>query len=276
MYTFALVATLFTAAISALRVDSYANFSPIPDSGRLFSLCGADDSVEAKCALDSDSAAYNTAKAVLRISKNGRPHCTGWLLGDEGHVITNNHCIGKDSEAASLTFEAMAEGADCATNCQKSLACPGIVIHNTSLTFIATGGSADKDWTLLQLPEAVRADVLATYGSLKIRKSGSVVGERIYVAGYPAGYGKRIALKDGSNFGTIISRDYNTGCGSSEVIYKVDTLGGSSGSPVLSYTDNLVVAIHHCGGCTSAGNSAVDVDKLYDGLKDLIPASTFV
>ncbi len=64
------------------------------------------------------------------------------------------------------------------------------------------------------------------------------MGERIYVAGHPEGHGKRISLYDGRNFGSIISRSQNTKCGKSEVIYKLDTLGGSSGSPVLAHSDN--------------------------------------
>ncbi|KAJ3361753.1 hypothetical protein HDU91_003770 [Kappamyces sp. JEL0680] len=251
--------------------------SPAPDSGRVFSLCGNDDSIEAKCALDKgESAAYNTSKAVLRIRKDGSAHCTGWLIGDQGHVITNNHCIGSASEAASLQFEAMAEGASCSTSCKSALACAGTFVHSKPLTFIATGGDTDQDWTLLQLPEENRATALSKYGFLRLRKAGSTVGEQIYVPGYPAGYGKRIALTDGSVPGTVISRDFDTGCGKSELIYKLDTLGGSSGSPVISHVDNLVVGIHHCGGCSEDGNSAVDVDKLYDGLKSLLPASTFV
>jgi len=46
--------------------------------------------------------------------------------------------------------------------------------------------------------------------------------------------------------------------------YNADTQGGSSGSPVLSATDNAVVALHHCGGCQ---NVAVDVRDVISSLK---------
>jgi V8-like Glu-specific endopeptidase len=152
------------------------------------------------------------------------------------------------------------------------------VIHTTPLSFIATGGTLENDWTLLQLNESELSKnwLLMVLGFLQIRKSGSVVGERIYVAGHPNGEGKRLSLNDGSNFGSILGRNQTTGCGTSEVIYKVDTLRASSGSPVLAHSDNLVVALHHCGGCTRAGNSAVDADILYEGMKDYLPASAFV
>ena len=272
-----LIALLATSVLGA-SIDPYAIFRPRTDDQGLpvGSLCGADDSVEAKCLVSAADKTYETARAVLRVRKNNRAHCTAWLIGEAGHVITNNHCIGDASEAASLTFEAMAEGADCSVNCRKALGCPGTFVHSEPLKFIATGGSTDQDWTLLQLPEATRQSVLARYGYLRLRKSGPVVGERIYIVGHPSGYGKRISLKDGDKDATILSTSQNTGCGTSEVIYKADTEGGSSGSPVIAYNDNLVVAIHHCGGCSDAGNSAVDLDKLYNGLKDLVPASTFV
>ncbi len=50
------------------------------------------------------------------------------------------------------------------------------------------------------------------------------------------------------------------GCGRNQVIYMLDSLGGSRGAPVLSYKDNVVViALHHCRGCDTTGtNSGVD------------------
>jgi hypothetical protein len=105
------------------------------------------------------------------------------LIGDQGHVITNAHCILHPHQAAELTFEAMAEGPDCATDCRRPRACPGIVIHTTPLSFIATGGTLENDWTLLQLNESefIRRWLLNALGFLQIRKSGSVVGERICI-----------------------------------------------------------------------------------------------
>ncbi|HKZ76466.1 MAG TPA: proprotein convertase P-domain-containing protein, partial [Actinomycetota bacterium] len=38
-----------------------------------------------------------------------------------------------------------------------------------------------------------------------------------------------------------------------DVGYLCDTEGGSSGSPVLGYSDHKVIALHHCGGCANSG-----------------------
>jgi hypothetical protein len=268
---------LLSSTILGASVDPFKHFTPKTDSQKedSFSICGNDDSIEAKC-VSKQTELYRNAKAVLRIRKSGRAHCTGWLVGDQGHVLTNNHCIGSASESENLKFEAMAEGSTCQTSCKSALSCAGTIIHTQPLEFIATGGNTDQDWTLLRVPEDNRTEVLAKYGFVRLRVSGPIVGEQIYVIGHPRGYGKRISLNDGASPATILSTSLDTGCGTSEVIYKADTEGGSSGSPVFGANDNLVVAIHHCGGCAQDGNSAVDIDKLYNGTKQYLPESDYV
>ena len=129
------------------------------------SICRTDDSVEAKCYEELEDV-YDHSLAVLRISKNGRAHCTGWLVGDEGHVITNNHCVASQDDTDILSFEAMAEGDECTTKCNQALGCPGVIVHQAPLTFVATGGNLQEDWTLLQLPESDRefaVQILASF-----------------------------------------------------------------------------------------------------------------
>ena len=247
------------------------------EMGRLRSICGNDDSVEAKCHAESEPSAYATSRAALRIQNSGRAHCTGWLVGDQGHVLTNWHCIESQREADRMKFEAMAESDSCRSSCKSALSCSGDFIHSEPLKFIKTGGSVQDDWTLLQLPESEREDAVAKYGYLKLRRSGPVLGERIYIPQHPRGWGKRIAMRDGNNWATIIdinSSNFN-GCGVGQVGYKADTQGGSSGSPVIGVSDNAVVAIHHCGGCSRYANSATHMDSMVRGLEDLLPSSAF-
>ena len=45
---------------------------------------------------------YVRAKAVARLLIGGTSACTGWLIGSEGHLLTNEHCIHNASDAASL------------------------------------------------------------------------------------------------------------------------------------------------------------------------------
>ena len=58
--------------------------------------------------------------------------------------------------------------------------------------------------------------------------------------------------------------------------YRADTQGGSSGSPVIAISDNAVMAIHHCGGCSSYANSGTHVNYMVSGLSHILPASAFV
>jgi len=56
------------------------------------------------------------------------------------------------------------------------------------------------------------------------------------------------------------------------VRYLADTEGGSSGSPVIDYNSNLVIAIHNTGGCPngSYGRSDELISELQQFLKNVL------
>ncbi|POM72555.1 Serine protease V8 [Phytophthora palmivora] len=70
-------------------------------------------------------------------------------------------------------------------------------------------------------------------------------------------------MKTDNGWGTVTSLSVN-GCAREQVAYMLDTQGGSSGSPVLGWSDNAVVALHHCGGCP---NTAINSNKLVTDMK---------
>ena len=221
--------------------------------GETEALCGPDDSANARCYQGSDPRAYKHSRAVARLLINGSGACTGWLVGNQGHVMTNEHCIGSASDAANTDFEFMAEGATCATNCSSWFACPGTVVA-TSSTLVAV--NAPRDYALVLLP----TNPTNTYGYLQLRNSAPVVNERIYIPQHAAAWGKRIARNsthssDASGFAEIFSTT-EPACasgGPADVGYYADTQGGSSGSPVIGYSDHRVVALHHCANCPNRG-----------------------
>jgi hypothetical protein len=193
--------------------------------------------------------------------------CTGWLIGNEGHLLTNNHCISNQSQASSATYEFMAEGS-CGTDCSVWGSCAGDVVADSATLIKA---NAALDYALLKLP----GNPSQTYGYLTLRASGAVVGERVYVPQHPSAMGKRIAVYSSNNFDNGYARIYSTNAaactgGSRDIGYYADTRGGSSGAPVIGYDDHRVVALHHCANCPNRG---VPVEAIIEDLGDLLPSS---
>jgi len=244
------------------------NLAPPASWGR--SVCTTDDTDEAKCYESSDPEAYETARAVARLMYNGSAHCTGWLIGYEGHLMTNEHCITSQSELNSIDIEFMAEGADCATNCASPLACPG-TIEASGGTFVTDSANLDYALVIPDTSTANSTDLPATYGYLKLRQTGAVLDERLYIVQHPAGWGKMLAMEssypalpdDVDGLAHVVSVTENACTGATtydDIGYWADTQGGSSGSPVLGYSDNKVIALHHCAG----SNRCTEGDPNYD------------
>ena len=221
-------------------------------------VCGSNDMDEAIC--HSGTAMYSNARAVCRLLLNGSGLCTGWLVGSEGHVMTNNHCIGNSSTANNTTFLFDYEY----SNCNGSGAQSGTVVANSS-TLIKT--SSTYDYALVKLP----TNPTGTYGYLTMSSTPASTGDRIYIPQHPGGVRKRIAVTDdqspySGNVAAIRS------VGSTRVAYYADTEGGSSGSPVLNYSTNRVVVLHNTGSCSS-GNGGIPIGNVINDLGSLVPAN---
>lgn len=227
-------------------------------------ICNADDKQWAKCY--QGTTMYDESRAVCRLLINGSSACTGFLIGSEGHIMTNNHCISTQSEADNTDYEFMAEGATCQTSCTGWFACPGTVVA-TSGTMVKT--DSNLDYTLVRLP----TNVTGTYGYMQFRNSLPTVGERIYIPQHPGAKGKMLAVNSDADGGycTVYSTN-ETPCmgGPGDIGYYADTEGGSSGSPVLAYSDNLIVALHHCANCPNRG---VPVNAIITNLGSQLPAN---
>ncbi|KAJ8558770.1 hypothetical protein ON010_g8681 [Phytophthora cinnamomi] len=241
-------------------VDSYRFLAqPANDAkSQQEEVCGADESQQAVC-YSSFTDVFKAAGAVARLlihKSTGSFFCTGWLIGSEGHLITNNHCISQQDHASNTEFEFDAQGATCSTNCNKGMACGGKVGARSSTLIYA---DPTLDYALVKLP----INLSGQYGFLQLRETGAVLSERIYIPQHPAGWGKHIAMKTDNGWGMVTSLNTN-GCAKEQVAYMLDTQGGSSGSPVIAWSDNAVVALHHCGGCP---NAAINSYKLINDMR---------
>jgi hypothetical protein len=263
----------------AVVIDSFAHGFPAPEreviTGRSDvgseAICGVDNSDWAQCYQSSEPTVYNKSRAVLRLLIGGTSACTGWLVGDAGHVLTNQHCIGTSSSALNTDYEVMAEGS-CSTNCGSFGACPG--------TILATSGTLVKvntplDYSLILLP----TNPTGTYGFFQMRTSGAVVDERIYIPGHPGAFGKKIALNsthssDASGKCEVFSlNEPPCSGGPGDTGYFCDTQGGSSGSPVVGYSDHAVVSLHHCAQCPNRG---VPIQSVISDLGASLPPNSTV
>lgn len=276
-----------TAEIDELWRQGLGEVLNLPRPGTPESLCTMDDTLNAACYQASEPEIFERANTVARLLINGGSLCTGWLVGCEGHLITNQHCIGNNFAAMNTDYEFAAQGATCAANCKSALGCPG-VIEATGGTLIKANAPLDYALVLPDTSTGTGTDLDSTYGFLQLRASGAVLDERIYMPQHPAGWGKHIAVNStypddvalgGFTYATSLSEQACSG-GPGDVGYWADTQGGSSGSPVIAYSDHKVVALHHCRGnafCASGNpgnddrNRGVPIAAIIADLGTLLP-----
>jgi hypothetical protein len=213
-------------------------------TGREETVCGGDQSRDAVCYRSADPVAYTRSKAVARLLINGTELCTGWRVGTNNRMITNNHCFATSGAAydTEVWFNYQ-----CAT-------CAGFE------TFQPTKVWGDKvlatdhvyDYTVFTVANFA---AVKKFGHLSLDTARPAKGQQLYVPQHPAGEPTRIAGAKGERAGNclVVDNSYEGYAANSDVSYYCDTAGGSSGSPVLSRATGKVVALHHFGGCPNSG-----------------------
>ena len=227
-----------------LQTEPEDQLLPPNRTGKEESVCGADTSKDAACYKSSDPVAYIKSKAIARLLINGTELCTGWRVGPDNRMLTNNHCFTNSSEAYNTEVWFNYQCAQCG----------GYDVFRPTKVWGGTVVSTDHtyDYTLFSVGDFA---AVQKFGYLTLDTARPVKGQELYVPQHPAGEPTRIAGSLGEKAGncSVVDPDYTGYAAGSDVSYLCDTEGGSSGSPVISRKTNKVVALHHFGGCPNSG-----------------------
>ncbi|WP_338847212.1 serine protease [Massilia sp. W12] len=225
----------------AVKIDSYlaGNMNPEEQMGTT-STCGVNERRDAVCYASSHPTEFGKSKPVARLLISGGGLCTTWRVGPQNLMLTNNHCISTSSATTGSEVWFNYQNTKCGV---KGL---GTVTKVRGSSMKKTSGPLD--YTLFTVDNF---NAISGFGYLSLDVRDAVKGERIYIPQHGAGNPKELAITSDRNTGGLCAIDIAvTGV---DTGYMCDTIGGSSGSPVLAAKYNKVIALHHLGGCTNKG-----------------------
>ncbi len=253
-------------------IDRYGYGYPSGETGAeegslVESTCGADDKTDREC--HKATYRYNVANSVARMlyedpaGSGSWWYCTGSIVSPYGHFLTNNHCISTQSVANTLQARFNYEYTTCGGTTLKS--------YDTysGSTLVLT--NAGLDFSLL----TISGNPATKYGYLPLSGRSLTKYEGIYIPQHPGGDPKKIAATyDGTMWcqvRTALASEAKAGYSvNSSLLHNCDTIGGSSGSPVLD-TQNHVIGLHHTGyGCAGDLSSYHPTGNAADGYNGAI------
>lgn len=185
---------------------------------------GGDPRWEELSQWSKDSSTYKTSQAVgrLKIRKSGGISlCTAFLIGP-GKLMTNYHCIPGDGTAKEAVLE---------MGFYRQL---GRVVRY-AVSVSPEISDSGKDFSVLSVAGSPEAD----WGHLNLAMGDVVAGTDLFVVHHPMGLPKKI-----SRVGCFSGPDANLP--NNHFLHQCDTVGGSSGAPILDQSGS-VVGIHHRG-----------------------------
>jgi len=213
--------------------------------------------------LSSTSTERTRSKAVgyLSIPAVGS-RCTAWLIAND-KIVTNNHCIGSSSEAV---------GAKVSFNYENGVASTSRIWYDCS-TFVKTWSA--EDMTVLTCKALNGYLPGQVYGTLTVASANAANSSSMYIVHQNCDYVANSSCVPNKKYspGSVL----NTNATSNELSYNADTLGGSSGSPVLAGAGaanaHLVIGLHHVGVgsnySTSAYNLGVEASAIRARLAEI-------
>lgn len=187
--------------------------------------------------------------ARLRImTEEGQANCTGFLVSRE-LLLTNDHCVSGDSEVRSMVADFGFDTYGAALDRYRAVS--------------LEAQSAALDYALVRL----RPVPDARWGRIALQPAQPAERQALVVIQHPGGEPKRVSLLDCLVDGTT---RVGVGGAPSDFGHQCDTLGGSSGSPVLDSQTGRIVGLHHWGFLDfdpEPVNQAVQVSLILDDLR---------
>ena len=231
----------------------YSEAELAANAGNTRSTCGNLDRTDVACYQATYPTEFNNAYAVARILQNGSSHCTGWRVTPDNFLMTNEHCITSQGQLNNMEFWFDYQRSQCQTGSPNT---PTIVTGDQFLVDHVT-----YDFALLTLDNFAS---IQNFGYFDLDVRTPVLGEEIYIpqhgAGNPKEFGIESDVEPPDNLCRVVIPVTDGRGNDTDTGYFCDTIGGSSGSPVVARSSHQVIAIHHFGNagapnCTVAGNN---------------------
>ncbi len=232
-----------------IAVDQYA-FRVI--SGFRQGIIGQDQRIPIRQAPQDVRALAPPIARLLFIRDGEQFVCTGFLL-TATLLLTNEHCLGTEPAALSALVEFGFDTVD--------------AVPTKFRVSKLEAASIPLDYALVRLSQAPSG-----FGRVKLAPDPATEGEALVVIEHPAGEFKQASIEDCKV--KSVSQP-GTGGGPTDFGHLCDTLGGSSGSPVLDRQNGGLVGLHHLGfpaGAVDPANQAVHIGQVLDDLRARVPA----
>lgn len=235
-----------------LTIDKYA-YATIPSYPK--AITGQDDR---RPITQASPALQQLGRAVARLrfiaNDQAQAYCTGFLISNT-LLVTNEHCIRTQAEmlSAIIDFDYNASG----------------ISPDSYRAIGLEATSAPLDYSIIRLAGQPGRN----HGKLDWLPAVTVTDNLpLVVVQHPAGEPQQVSILGCKVLGTqrqgIEARLTDFG-------HLCDTLGGSSGSPVLDWQSNKIAGLHHLGflpNSTNPVNQAVHFRLILDDLRSRFPA----
>lgn len=218
-----------------------------PGDNQPASVCTPADFEDVIC-YNGDAGKWANVQASVGLMDAGGTGPTLWCSGSNvsptNAVLTNQHCIEDQSTCDNVEFVFKYYRTGCNDGSPPTVDWVGYRCDEVleSSPFVSCDqGLNDLDYAL----NSVIGDPASQFGYVQPDPNPLTSGEDIYIVQHPSGRPHEITHGGGADVevdGTVL-RYYNT----------LDTEGGSSGSPIFRDSDDKLIGLHHCGGCSTPG-----------------------